>query len=147
MTSTARGRPAAPIIQANFTVIEKVDNKSHRYWYKCNHCADGTGGSRIQGRDNNHVKHLTDPKKCPNAPEDVRKEARIFLAGKGGQHAFFGISSAAGTSVDTAISLDSSPPTNSVVVAAKKRKSTLDGFVDYPLTPTQQSRANIKLFR
>lgn len=74
-TKNPGGRPTAPIIRDNFTVLEKVDNKSNRYWYKCNHCDDNGAGAQIQGRDNKHVKHLTDPKKCPNAPPDVRKLA------------------------------------------------------------------------
>jgi hypothetical protein len=130
------GRPAAPIIRANFTVLDKVDNKSNCYWYKCNHC---NNDNRIQGRDNNHVKHLTDPKACPNAPAEIRKEARIFLAGKGIRDA--------GTIELATSSIPENDGSTSLVVTKKWKTMTLDGFVDHPLTPAQQVQANVKLFR
>ena len=136
------GRPPPLLVQQNFSVIEKVDNKSNRYWLKCNHCPDGGPGSRIQGRDNNHIKHLMDPKKCPRCPVDIRKEARLFLAGKGIME----------PPVDGSITSPSSPTISAesgVVTVTKKRKGmgSLDGYVDHALTPGQQLRANVKLFR
>lgn len=148
-SKNAGGCPASSIIQANFTMLEKVSNKSHQYWYKCNHCLDGSTGSGTQGQDNNHVKHLTDPKKCPNAPADVQKEVRILLAGKGGNNAFFDLAAVLGTSAESAIPLDSMSPkvgSSSVVSIKKRKRNSLEGFFHYALTPAQQNQANIKLF-
>jgi hypothetical protein len=134
------GRPPPSIVTANFTQLEKVDNKSNRHWWKCNHCADGGAGAHIQGRDNNHIKHLTDTKKCPNCPPGIRKDARISLAGKGVKDTFL--------DPITAVPSCSGDESSSVMMAVKrKRPDTLNGFVDYPLTEAQQARANIKLFR
>ena len=52
------------IVSANLTKLSKVSNKSNHHWWKCNHCPDGSAGSRIEGHDNNHLKHLTDVKKA-----------------------------------------------------------------------------------
>jgi hypothetical protein len=73
-------QPPPSIVTVHFTQLKKVDNKSNHYWWKCNHCSVDT---RIQGRDNNHVKHLTDLNKCPRAPQDIHKAALVFLAAKG----------------------------------------------------------------
>ena len=35
-------------------------------------------------RDNNHIKHLSDPRKCSATPSGVRQQALIYLAGKNG---------------------------------------------------------------
>jgi hypothetical protein len=102
---------------------------------------DNGAGARIQGRDNNPAKHLTDPKKCPNAPPEVRREARIFLAGKGVNNAFLDPITAVPTS------LIDVPASNAVIAIKKRKASTIDGYVDHALTPAQQARANVKLFR
>ena len=122
-----------PIIQANFTILDKVDNKSNCYFYKCNHCAEDGAGACIEGQDNKHIKHLTDPKKCLNAPPDVCKEAHIFLTGKGLNDT---IHITAAMTTTSSIKSDISP---SVLKVQKKQKgTTLDGFIDYPLTLAHQ---------
>ena len=136
-------RPPLPIVSANFMQLEKVDNKSNHYWWKCNHCSNNGAGAHIQGHDNNHIKHLTDTKKCPNAPSDVCKMAWIFLVGKGIKNAFSDpINAVPSASADGTVSDDTSAPG----VVAVKRRWNLDGFVDYPLTEAQQAHANVKLF-
>jgi hypothetical protein len=134
---TTGGRPAAAVITKNFTRLEALANKSGRYYWKCNHCPDGTPGSHIEGRDNKHVKHLTDPRKCPNASESVRKEARVFLAGKGD-----------GGDI-VAVTPDQEGQESSDVQAVRvvKKRRGLEGIIDYALTPAQKQRADVKLFR
>jgi len=139
MTRMPGGRPPPSIVTANFTQLEKVDNRSNRYWWKCNHCTSGAG-AHIQGRDNNHIKHLTDAKKCPNCPPGIRKEARIFLAGRGVKDMFL-------DPITAVPSCSGNESSSSVIAIKRKRPDTLDGFVDYPLAEAQQVRANVKLFR
>ena len=148
MTQGTGGRPPPSIVSANLRKLSKVSNKSNRHWWKCNHCPDGSAGSRIEGRDNNHIKHLTDVKKCPNAPAHVRKEARIFLAGKGVKDAFSDpITGVLSFSGNTSASGADQPISDDLVAVNGKRKRTIDGFLDYSLTEVQQARANVKLFR
>lgn len=142
------GRPPAHIITANFTTLEKVNNKSGRYWYKCNYCDDGPG-ARIQGHDNRHIIHLTKTSECPNCPANVRQEAHIFLISKGNGDASINVIDAAPPAppapLSSALGITQAP---GVVTVVKKRKSsTLAGFVDYPMVDGQKARANLKLFR
>jgi hypothetical protein len=56
----ARMHPIHDLVTTNFTCLEKVQNKSNWYFWKCNHCgdADGPRGAQIQGHssDNNLAK-------------------------------------------------------------------------------------------
>jgi len=74
-------RPVHDLITVNFTRLEKVQNKSNRYFWKCSHCGDAEGsrGAQIQGRDNNLPNHLKD---CLKVPQEARKDACIFLSNK-----------------------------------------------------------------
>ncbi|KAF8521268.1 hypothetical protein BU17DRAFT_88215 [Hysterangium stoloniferum] len=112
------GRKQPTIVTDTFTVLEKKKDKS---------------GDHIQNRDNNHIKHLADPKKCPNASSDIRKQALTFLAGKNAAESL--IMTAGSTSDATFVPIK------------KRRSGTLAGMVDYPLLEEQQKRANMKLFR
>lgn len=70
------GRPAARVLEDNFTRVEKTTNKSNRWLWKCNH-------QPIEGRDSNLELHLTDSTKCPSAPPEARQQARVVLMKKG----------------------------------------------------------------
>ncbi|KAH7905945.1 hypothetical protein BJ138DRAFT_975070, partial [Hygrophoropsis aurantiaca] len=131
------GRPPAKIITDHFKQLEKVDNKSNRWLYECNYCGPNGAGARIEGRDNKHVKHLLDTKNCPNVPQSVRNAARTYLAAK-----------TSDVLLPETIS-DTVSVADAVVTAPKRSKGSggLLGFVDVALTPTQQDRANVKLFR
>jgi hypothetical protein len=109
--------------------------------WKCNYCPEDSPGAKIEGRDNKHVKHLTDPRKCPNAPDNVCKDARVFLAGKGDKGDIVVVTSG---DLDPLDRQESSDAQNVRIV--KKRKG-LEGVVDYALTPAQKQRADVKLFR
>ena len=154
-TKKTGGRPPPKIITDNFTEIEKVDNKSNRKFWRCNHCLeDSRTGQRIEGRDNRCLLHLTNPKDCPNAPQAVRHKARQALIQKGIQQEvpLFGDANATSSMSDAGIPDDVGASTaSSAVMVVKKRKlgdnTSLDGFVDHALTPLQQQNADVKLFR
>ena len=133
------GRPLPDFITVNFTRIEKVDNKSNRYYWKCNTCGDkaGSKGARIQGRDNNLPKHIVHG--CPDASPDVRREARTFILDKTRVSESHGN----GTSAVSASALDQVVP----IGKRKKHSESLGGYVDYPPTDKQKSQANSRLLQ
>ncbi|KAH7918268.1 hypothetical protein BV22DRAFT_1024864, partial [Leucogyrophana mollusca] len=143
MASTSKnpkGRPPAKILTDHFKQLDKVDNKSNRWYYECNYCGSNPpGGARIEGRDNKPIKHLIDPKKCPNAPQSVRNVARTYLAAKSSDVLLPEMISEAAASPST--------DDGAIVTAPKRQRGTLLGFADVALTPAQQDRANVKLFR
>ncbi|KAF9241820.1 ribonuclease H-like domain-containing protein [Melanogaster broomeanus] len=127
------GRPVASFVDANFTRCDKVLNKSGRYYWKCNFCGneDGSKGASIQGRDNSLPKHIID---CAAAPSEIRQEARTFIMGK--------------TRLLTQSSVTTDVTTSEAIAPIRKRKKeTLDGFVDYPLTKEQTEEANSRLLQ
>jgi hypothetical protein len=153
-TKKTGGRPPPKIITDNFTEIEKVDNKSNRKFWRCNHCPeDSRTGQCIEGHDNCCLLHLTNLKGCLNAPQTVHHKAWQALIQKGIQQEvpLFGDANAASSTSDagTPDDVDASM-TNSALVAVKKQKlgdnTSLDGFVDHALTPLQQQNADVKLF-
>ncbi|KAI6023314.1 hypothetical protein EDC04DRAFT_2727050 [Pisolithus marmoratus] len=129
------GRPPAKILTDHFMALERVGNKSNRWYYQCNYCGPG---SRIEGRDNKPLKHLLDHEKCPNAPQAVRNAVRTHLAtSKGGEFL---------------LPEPVCDPGDSTVITEQARRQncqngTLIGFADVPLTPAQQNNANVKLFQ
>ncbi|KAG2062466.1 hypothetical protein BDR04DRAFT_1165185 [Suillus decipiens] len=131
------GSSVPSFITDNFNRGEKVDSKSGRYYLSCKHCPDAL---RIQGRDNQLPNHLIH--KCRTCPAEIQKQARLFVMDK-----------ASGEDVVEVINsnrIDSSPTPQGAaepVMLGKRKKCTLNGFVDYPLTKEQHSRANIKLLR
>ena len=133
------GRPISDFITANFTRIEKVNNKSNRYYWKCNTCGDkaGSKGARIQGRDNNLPNHIAHS--CSDASPDVRREARTFILGK----TRVSESHENGTSAVSASASDQVVP----IGKRKKHSDSLDGYVDYPPTDKQKSQANSRLLQ
>ena len=153
-SATQRGRKYPAIITENFIVLAHVENKSNRKWWKCVHCADDSSfGARIEGRDNNLLNHLANPKRCPNAPGRVQNLARVALAAKGQPKA--GVPLPDETSHPTATSESATSPTaepsqNPSDTSIKRKRAnttSLEQFFDYPLTPEQEKCANIKLFR
>jgi len=135
-TLAQKGRPPPQIVAKNFHQTGKVNNKSNRWYYKCIHCSTNGTSSRIEGRDNNHICHLTDPVRCPNVPPTVRNAAWTYLATKGVEVA-----------LPSEVSISDSPTIGPSSGKSVKRQSSLLGYVDSPLTKAQQEHANIKLFR
>lgn len=158
------GRRPLPIILENFTELEEVANKSNRKWWKCNHCSEDPphGPKRIEGRDNNLLSHLADRRKCPNVPDAVNLNAINCLHAKGQLNVAAASvplpDQTANTIPDREPQVEptrSLEPTETVQapepVGGKKRKRVADGllnqYFDYAMTPDQEKRANIKLFR
>ena len=146
-------RPVHELITLNFTRLEKVQNKSNRYFWKCNHCgdADGSRGAQIQGHDNNLANHL---KECLKAPQEARKDACVFLSNKvqtegSGPLDVLPSMNSSGTSSSSQAVTESGRSGNLAVAAVsgvKKRKSnSLIGYVDVVMTKEQAARANSKL--
>ncbi|KAF9234431.1 ribonuclease H-like domain-containing protein [Melanogaster broomeanus] len=136
------GRPVPAVITANFTRLDKVDNKSNCYFWKCNLCGDteGSTGTKIQGRENNLPKHLTEY--CTAAPPDVRREARNFIASKTRSAVMVPDSTSSSASQDP-----STMTMAAIVPMGKQKKQSLDGYIDYPLTKEQSNIANSQLLQ
>ena len=67
------------LISGHFAEVRTVENKSNCKYYECNHCDNPL---KIENRDNKYLLQLSDPSKCPNAPEDVHKAAAQAIQGK-----------------------------------------------------------------
>ena len=155
------GRPPAKIISMHFERLEKLANKSGRYYWKCNYCTDSEGnGLRIEGRDNVLLQHLSNPRSCPNASPEVHNEARRALATKGATDADNATvplfraqsTSSAGDANDAdVVVVGQSSTTNAIVTKKRKNMSgqptLIDKFVDHGMTTLHQRTADIKLFR
>jgi len=136
------GRPLDSIITQNFTKLKKLDNKTNHYELECKHCL-----AKIVNRDNNHIKHISDLKKCPNVSADIRQQALIYLAGKNVNNAI-AISGPVTEDEPTSSGKHQGQASGSEVIIPKKRpRTTLAGMVDYPLTDALKQHADVKLFR
>ena len=121
---------AHPLVSGHFTEVGAVENKSNHKFYECNHCDDP---SKIENRDSKCLLHLSDPNKCPNAPEDVHKAAVQSIQGK----------KQPVTNGESQLILQG----NQLEVSKKwKGSGSLQSWVDTALTPVQQNNADIKLF-
>ncbi|KAG2352010.1 hypothetical protein BDR07DRAFT_1344780 [Suillus spraguei] len=147
MATKPGGRPLNTLIENNFKKGNATSAKSNRYWWTCNYC-----NARINGRNNNLFEHLTDAVKCSNRPQETRREALQHLMKKPGGEKVAPMASTAILGGDEgSMNASSSSPlvVESGVVAPvrKRKKTTLDGFVDHPLTKDQKAGADIKFLR
>ncbi|KAG1848845.1 hypothetical protein C8R48DRAFT_556173, partial [Suillus tomentosus] len=101
----------------------------------CNYCS-----ASIEGRDDNHLKHLIDQKTCPNAPDRTRAEVRGYLATKKGNQDLLS------PPITSTTSESNSHSQGQTSVESRKRRNLL-GYVDLPVTPEQTNRAHFKLLR
>ena len=151
--SSNRGRKHPPVISENFTRLGAVANKSGRYYWQCYHCGPGSkDGDRIEGRDNNLLNHLVDPKKCPNASQLVRYDAGIALRGKGAVDTVSvllpdEVAPPAQTGSTDASTVTEAGPLDGTSEPPAKRPRTLDNYFDHSISSDQAERANIKLLR
>ncbi|KAG1787239.1 hypothetical protein EV424DRAFT_1651029 [Suillus variegatus] len=127
MSQKPKGRPVRKIVSDHFVPVEKVENNSNRYFFKCNYCS-----ASIEGRDDNHLKHLIDQKTCPKAPDRTRADVRGYLTTKKGNKDLLSPSIAETSSL--------SEFQGQTTVESRKRKNLL-GYVDLPVTPEQTNRA------
>lgn len=154
-----RGRPPSKFIADHFTKGNALSNNSHRFLWCCKYCPEDN--PRIEGRDNRLYLHITNPKECPNAPREVRHQGLIILANKGkvvsGTSIFSSLDKSSSSSShseptipDNNVSMEpiaSQSTSPSLIVAKKRKQNTLDYFVDRPLSESQKSDADVKLFR
>ena len=136
------GRPPAEFITRHFLKLDKLGNKSGRYFWKCKYCGDinGSKGEKIEGRDNLLYWHLADIRKCSHAPSNARAEARLELMKKG---------KVAPVGPDDTI-LGNGQGSSELTPVDKKRKASqgpLDPFMDRILKDDEVANANIQLFR
>jgi len=138
------GRTFPAIVTDNFTVSKKRDDKTNRYELKCNHCS-----TVIINRDNNHIKHISDAKKCSSVPPENRQHALIFLAGKNvNNDIVMSVPAAHMEDPDNNGPEHQNGASASAAVPKKqKARETLAGLVDFPLTDHQKQRTDVKLFR
>ncbi|KIK81711.1 hypothetical protein PAXRUDRAFT_27795 [Paxillus rubicundulus Ve08.2h10] len=130
------GQPTPALIAPNFTHLDKVDNKSNQFFWKCNICGNTPAslGAKIQGQDDNLPKHVTN--NCPDAPPKVQREACSFIAGKTQSAP----TDSGSSSQDTlAVMLEA------IVPVWKRKKQSLDDYINYPLTKEQIFKANSQL--
>lgn len=156
MSSKPAHRAQPDIVTNNFTRLEKKQNKSGRWTWKCNYCGDdeNSAGACIEGRDSRHIIHLTS---CSKAHESQKRLARkhLRLLKDGGTIDFLitDIGPENASPSPSTLNLDMPAATSTsteVIRAVKKRKSTigtLDGYVDRPMSEEQKIAADVKFFR
>ncbi|KAI0082441.1 hypothetical protein K474DRAFT_1694307 [Panus rudis PR-1116 ss-1] len=156
----------------NWRGLRGVGFERPALYYICKHCwpEPGTGQhARMENRENRCLNHLKDPGVCPNAPAEVREQARHVLLGKGK----LSVNEVTFTPVSSSISEPSDanedeeiqeiPPPGttgqggSIIASRKKRKtssgeqvhatSTLGRHLDRALSSAQRGAVNGKLFR
>lgn len=124
MSEACGKRGLDPFYKAHFTILEKQNNKSNKYWVECRYCP----GSRLNHRDNRLLEHISEPDQCPGASNDVRMQALRMLNRKrqGGEE------------------------DAEVVEAGKKRKlksAALESFLDRPIDKTVSDEYDRKMLR
>lgn len=120
----------------HFTIQDKVQNNSNRYYWECNYCS-----AVVEGRDNKLPNHIDSTEHCPDALAAARHAAKVVLLSKSKMPVDVKILSEPSTASEV---LGSSH----AVTAVKKRKgSVLEQFMDHAMTPAQQADADIRLFR
>ena len=65
-------------LKANYHNPEKLDNKTNRWRYTCEHCS-----TVLTHRKNALLEHLSYPARCTKAPTNIRGKAQRELATKG----------------------------------------------------------------
>ncbi|KAG2064202.1 hypothetical protein BDR04DRAFT_1110486, partial [Suillus decipiens] len=129
--------PLNTLIKDNFQKGDATSAKSNRYWWTCNYC-----NACIDGCNNNLFEHLTDAIKCSNCPQETCHEALQHLMKKPGGRKVALMASTAILGEGSVNASSSSPLVVESGVAApvcKWKKTTLDGFVDHPLTKDQKA--------
>ena len=127
-----------PLIAGHFAEAGKVNNRSLHKFYTCNHCTNDPA-LVLQHHDNVLLEHLTDPKKCPNAPAEVHKAAAQAIQGKKQKVNPNG--------VNEPVLQDHRPETLDAGPSKKHRGGTIHSWVDHVLNPEQQNSADIKFFQ
>jgi len=150
--SKSVGHPLNSLIENNFKKGDATSAKSNQYWWNCNHC-----DARIDGCNNNLFKHLTNTVKCSTCPQETHRQALEYLMKKPARGKVALIATAiSGNDDGNEASLggnEASSPSllvvepGTVAPVCKRKKMTLDGFMDHPLNKDQKACADLKLLR
>lgn len=143
-------RQPHPLVSAHFKDVGAVANRSNRKHYECIYC---NNPAKIENRDDSCLKHLSNANQCPNAPEDIRKAATQAIQGKKQPVSTNGASELILEDLhpEDAVTLNDTNSDNdgqqALGVVKKRKGSSIQGWADVALTPKQQNRADVKLFR
>ncbi|VDC01418.1 unnamed protein product [Peniophora sp. CBMAI 1063] len=153
-------RQPPPVVLANFTRGEKLDNSSNHYYFSCNACSqeDDSPGRRIEHRDNALLEHLAN--KCSKADSSRRRAALLALEQQG-KHTKVKAPAKAKSSGSRQVALaegdneDGHGVDGGEEVGQKRRRfevrdrriDELDGYIDVAMTEEEQRIGNILLFR
>ncbi|KAF7296811.1 DUF659 domain-containing protein [Mycena indigotica] len=136
-----------PFLTSHFTLLGKKDNNSKRKEYACNHCE-----TILEHRENRAFKHFTTGLCTGSPPPEVATEAYVAMAqkttGKGSRKR--GCPEDDGdedqeTDVNVVRNSDQPPAKKAKVTLTKG--SNLLGYVDTPMSATQENAAGRKLLR
>ena len=131
-------------VSRHFTKAGERSAKTRRWHMRCNYCP--ATAPLIEHRDVRCIKHLSDANRCPNVPENERREARLLLMRKGGIEVIQ-VSDNEETPGAGPAQKKARGPTGQVVVTKIGKTSGLDAFLDRAMSPDEVDQANIRLLR
>lgn len=140
------GRRIDPFVDKHFTRAGERNEKTKRYKMQCNYCPPGA--TVLEHRDRRCISHLSKYDQCPNAPDEVRREALELLAGPELGHELSVTpappDAASGSSRDAPIDIDTDGPR-----PAKKQKTqtVMTSFADTAMTNAEKEAADYWFLR
>ncbi|KAJ6550778.1 hypothetical protein DFH09DRAFT_1319647 [Mycena vulgaris] len=135
------GRKTPSLYTNHFTRLDKKENRSGRYDWKCNYCGDddNSSGACIEGR------------LCKRAPPAARAEALRFMADKKKTSKPSDNTSVSKDADDAGIDIDETETQVNEATTTRKKRKTIQGllssFIDNAMTTTQKKSADRKLLR
>ena len=146
--SHSGGRELLPFMEKHFTKSSERNPTTKHYKFKCNYCPEGS--ALIEHREKRCLQHIAKPAECQHAPKWARKEAWLILA----KDTDIEVEAAAeGGSAATALVIDDDDASNPGTVRPAKKarvvavRSTLDSFVDRPMTKEEKEKTDLCLLR
>ena len=138
MSHSNGGRPHNEFVFEHYNKMGVRNPKTKHWQVECHYCPDK---KIIEHRDMNCLQHLANPQLCPNAPADVRKEARRLIMVKGG--------------IETIVVSDGEEDTSGPVVQKNAKGSkgqvvatrTVEAFLDRAMSTEEVDKANIHMLR
>jgi hypothetical protein len=123
----------------HFSIHDKVQNNSNRYFWECNYCS-----KVVEGRDNKLPNHIDSTEHCPDAPAEARHAAKVVLLSKAKMPEGAKILTIAS---EPSTSSEASGSSHAVTAVKKRKGPGLEKYMDHGLTPALQAEADIRLFR
>ena len=148
------GRRTNPFVEKHFTRVGERHEKTKRFKMQCRYCP--LGATIIEHRDTRCISHLSKYDQCPNAPDEVRREALELLAGPELPEGQLGVR---GHELSVTPGPSDAGPSGSQVVPidvdtdgprpAKKQKTQtmMTSFVDTALTDAEKEAADYWFLR